>query len=61
MKQLGYAQNYKYAHDYKDHFVVQQFLPDGIQAQRFWHAQENPAEQKLKDRMVQLWGERFKE
>ena len=60
MKQLGYAQNYKYAHDYKDHFVVQQFLPDGIQA-RFWHAQENPAEQKLKDRMVQLWGERFKE
>ena len=61
MKQLGYAKNYKYAHDYKDHFVVQQFLPDGIQAQRFWHAQENPAEQKLKDRMVQLWGERFKE
>lgn len=61
MKQLGYAQNYKYAHDYKDHFVVQQFLPDGIQTQRFWHAQENPAEQKLKDRMVQLWGERFKE
>ena len=61
MKQLGYARNYKYAHDYKDHFVVQQFLPDGIQAQRFWHAQENPAEQKLKDRMVQLWGERFKE
>lgn len=61
MKQLGYAKNYKYAHDYKDHFVVQQFLPDGIQTQRFWHAQENPAEQKLKDRMVQLWGERFKE
>lgn len=61
MKDLGYAKNYKYAHDYKGHFVVQQFLPDEIQAQRFWHAQENPAEQKLKDRMVQLWGERFKE
>lgn len=61
MKQLGYAKNYKYAHDYKGHFVEQQFLPDGIQTQRFWHAQENPAEQKLKDRMMQLWGERFKE
>lgn len=61
MKELGYGKEYKYAHDYKGHFVEQQFLPDGIQGHRFWHAQENPAEQKLKDRMVQLWGERFKE
>ena len=61
MKELGYGKEYKYAHDYKGHFVEQQFLPDGIQRHRFWHAQENPAEQKLKDRMVQLWGERFKE
>lgn len=61
MKELGYGKEYKYAHDYKGHFVEQQFLPDGIQGRRFWHAQENPAEQKLKDRMVQLWGERFKE
>ena len=30
-------------------------------AQRIWHAQDNPSEQKLKERMVSLWGDRFKE
>ena len=59
MAELGYAKDYKYAHDYEGHFVEQQFLPDGI-TQRFWHAQPNPAESKLHERMIQLWGERFK-
>lgn len=59
MKQLGYGKDYKYAHAYKGNFVPQQFLPDDVQNQRIWHAQDNPAEAKLKDRMVQLWGERF--
>ena len=59
MKQLGYGKDYKYAHAYKGNFVQQQFLPDDVQNQRIWHAQDYPAEAKLKDRMVQLWGERF--
>lgn len=61
MKQLGYGKDYKYAHAYKGNFVQQQFLPDAIQQQRLWHAQENASEAKLKERMVQLWGDRFKE
>jgi len=61
MKQLGYGSNYKYAHDYKGNFVNQQFLPDDIREARFWHAQDNAAEAKLKERMINLWGERFKE
>ena len=60
MKQLGYGSNYKYAHDYKGNFVNQQFLPDDIREARFWHAQDNAAEAKLKERMINLWGERFK-
>lgn len=60
MKQLGYGNNYKYAHDYKGNFVNQQFLPDDIREARFWHAQDNAAEAKLKERMINLWGERFK-
>lgn len=59
MKQLGYGKDYKYAHAYKGNFVRQQFLPDDLKEQRIWHAQENPAEAKLKDRMIQLWGDRF--
>lgn len=59
MKQLGYGKDYKYAHAYKGNFVKQQFLPDGAVSERFWHPQNNPSEAKLKERMVQLWGDRF--
>ncbi|MBR0361623.1 MAG: replication-associated recombination protein A, partial [Paraprevotella sp.] len=41
MEELGYGKDYKYAHHYKDHFVEQQFLPDEVQNERIWHAQEN--------------------
>lgn len=61
MKQLGYGKDYKYAHAYAGHFVEQQFLPDELTQTRIWHAQENSAEAKLKERMVHLWGDRFKE
>lgn len=60
MEELGYGKDYKYAHDYENHFVEQQFLPDGIKDCRIWKAQENPAEAKLKERMSHLWKERFK-
>jgi len=59
MSQLGYGKDYKYAHAYEGNFVRQQFLPDGATDQRFWHSQSNPAENKLQERMIQLWGERF--
>ena len=60
MEELGYGKDYKYAHHYKDHFVEQQFLPDEVQNERIWHAQENAAEAKLQERMNQLWKDRFK-
>ena len=60
MKQLGYGKDYKYAHNYANNFVEQQFLPDELKDCRLWHAQQNPAENKLHERMVALWGERYK-
>lgn len=59
MEELGYSKGYKYAHDYPGHFVEQQFLPDEVQGQRIWHAQENLAEAKLQERMQKLWKGRF--
>lgn len=59
MKQLGYGNNYKYAHAYKGNFVKQQFLPDEVSDTRIWHPQANAQEAKLKERMQSLWGERF--
>jgi putative ATPase len=61
MKQLGYGNDYKYAHNYEGHFVKQQFLPEELKNQSIWHPQPNPAEAKLKEHMVQLWGDRYKE
>lgn len=55
MKDLGYSEGYKYAHDYEGHFVEQQFLPDDIKDARFWTAQPNPQELKIKERMDALW------
>jgi len=60
MEQLGYGKDYKYAHDYEGHFVKQQFLPDELQTKRFWHAQSNTQEDRLHERMIKLWGERYK-
>lgn len=59
MAELNYGKDYKYAHDYENHFVKQEFLPNEVLNERFWKGQENPAEQKLVDRMRQLWGGRF--
>ncbi len=55
MADLGYAKDYKYAHAYEGNFVKQQFLPDDAEGQKFWHAQNNPSEVKLKERMDNLW------
>ena len=60
MKQLGYGQEYKYAHNYEGNFVKQQFLPDELKDKRIWKPQNNPAEQKHAERMIQLWGDKFK-
>ena len=61
MADLGYHKGYKYAHDYSNNFVHQQFLPDELQQARFWHPQSNPQEVRLKEHMKMLWGERFNE
>ena len=61
MKDLGYSDGYKYPHDYPGHFIPQQYLPDALTGKRFWHGQHNPAEEKLYQRMVSYWGDRYKE
>ncbi len=55
MEELGYSDGYKYAHDYPNHFVKQQFMPDELQGTHFWTAQGSPQEQKMADWMKYLW------
>ena len=61
MADLGYSDGYKYAHDYPNHFVEQQFMPDELRNTRIWHGQHNPLEEKLINQMIKCWGDRFKD
>ena len=60
MEQLGYGTEYKYAHDYKGHFVEQEFMPENISGTTFYFPQDNPAEQKAKDTIQKLWNGKYK-
>lgn len=56
MKELDYGKEYKYAHDYENNFVKQDYLPKELKNSRFWEVQSNPAEAKMHELMKKLWG-----
>ena len=58
MKELGYGADYKYAHDFPGHFVLQDYLPKELKGTRLWNPQHNLAENKLKERQERRWGDR---
>lgn len=60
MDELGYGEGYKYAHDFPNHFVKQQFMPDALQGTQLWYAQGSPQEQKMAEWMKHLWGDKTK-
>ena len=57
MEDLGYGQGYQYSHDYPNHFVKQQFMPDELIGTKLWNPQGSPQEQKMADWMNFLWKE----
>lgn len=57
MQELDYGKGYKYAHDYPEHFVEQQYMPDNLVGERFWQAsEENAQERALAERQRRRWG-----
>ena len=59
MKSMDYGKGYKYAHDFPENFVKQDYLPDKLGKRNFWKPQRNASEEKLRERLERLWGERF--
>ena len=60
MKSEGYGANYKYAHDFENNFVEQEFMPESLVGREFYHPnRSNPTEQKIADRMAELWGGKY--
>ena len=60
MDDLGYGHDYLYSHDFPNHFVKQQFMPDSLQGTQLWHSQGSPQEQKMAEWMKHLWGDKNK-
>ena len=60
MDELGYGQDYLYSHDFPNHFIKQQFMPDALQGTQLWHAQGSPQEQKMAEWMKYLWNDKDK-
>ena len=58
MKQLGYGEKYKYAHDFPNNFVEQQYLPDNLKEKIYYHPTENGREKSIRERLEFLWKKR---
>lgn len=57
MKEIGYGENYKYAHKYSDHFIQEYYLPDEIKENQFYTPGGNAREDEMRIRLNQLWKE----
>lgn len=59
MKELGYGEDYKYAHDHKDNFVKQEFLPDEIVETKLYNPGDNQREQSMRTFLKSRWGDKY--
>lgn len=59
MKELGYGDEYKYAHDYANHFTEQEFLPSEISGTAFYKPSEYSRERDLREFLKQRWGKKY--
>lgn len=55
MEELGYADGYKYAHDYPGHFADLEFMPSELSGTKFYEPADNRHEDGLRSRLEELW------
>ena len=61
MSDEGYGKDYKYAHDFEGNFIEQEFLPESLKGTQFYHPNtQNATEQRIAERMQQLWRGKYK-
>jgi len=59
MKDIGYGQGYKYAHDFDQNFADMEFLPDKLKGTKFYDPGNNPRENELRLRLRALWKKKY--
>ena len=60
MEELGYADGYKYAHDYPGHFTDMEFMPQELTGRRFYEPADNRHEDTLRSRLESIWPKYYK-
>ncbi|MFT6036546.1 MAG: putative ATPase [Marivirga sp.] len=59
MKDSGYGKGYKYAHDYPNNFVSQEYLPEKISGKKLYDPQNNAREIEFRSRLANFWSKRY--
>lgn len=59
MKDQGYGKGYKYAHDFEQNFIAQEYLPDTIKGQKLYDPGSNAREEELRKRLKILWKDKY--
>ncbi len=59
MKELGYGEDYKYAHNYPNNFATQEFLPDAIKETKFFDPGNNKREYGLREFLKSRWKDKY--
>jgi putative ATPase len=60
MKDLGYHKGYKYAHDFEENFVADNYLPDEIEGKIFYEPGSNSREDEVRKQLAQRWQKIYK-
>ena len=59
MKELGYGETYKYAHDYKNSFIKQEFMPEKIKGEKLYEPGKNVRENSQRDYLKKNWKDKY--
>ena len=59
MKELGYGDEYKYAHDFSNNFTEQEFLPDEISKTVFYNPGNNSRENGTREFLKNRWKDKY--
>ena len=59
MNELGYGEDYKYAHDYKNQFIEQEFLPEEIKGTTLYQPGDNQKEKSIRDFLKSRWNKKY--
>jgi len=60
MKDIGYGKEYKYPHDFENHFITENYMPDELKNVQYYFPTDIGQEKSLKDRLKSLWKNRKK-